>query len=135
MQLDDFFNTFEHILLSIEVRVADIYREEEGRLADHNVRKVYDGLIRIYEKEKQGKKPPRLKFTELEQPLFDSIHTTCEINLGRHESLAELGDDIEIETIELEDMITCLKRLRSSLDFWNKDYGRYGYLDYITKFI
>ncbi len=32
-------------------------------------------------------------------------------------------------------MIACLKRIRSSIQLWNKEGGRRGYLNFVSQFV
>ena len=121
------------ILQNIEFSIVQVYREHE-QLADHNVNKVIDGLMRVYQAELKGRKPPTLRFSELEQQLFDGVKVICEWRLGRAE-----GDDGEDapgpESVTVEIIIACLKRIRRSVSLWTKERGKRGYLDYIQGFL
>ncbi len=44
-------------------------------------------------------------------------------------------DQPEVPPISLEDLVACLRKLRKSVDFWTKQGGRQGYLEYIDKFL
>ena len=35
--------------------------------------------------------------------------------------------------LTLDEVIACLKRIRSSIKLWTKDYGRQGYLHYVEQ--
>jgi hypothetical protein len=127
------------ILQNIELTVVQIYREHE-ELADHNVNKVAEGLIRLYQAEIKGRKTPTLRFSELEQQLFEGVKAICEWRLGR-ESIAGITetddeeDPISVEPVSLEIMIACLKRIRRSVLLWTKERGKRGYLEYIQGFL
>lgn len=43
--------------------------------------------------------------------------------------------EIPMDPISIEEMIACLKRVRKSVETWNKQGGRQGYLNYIENFI
>lgn len=144
----DAVNNYEHILRIIELNVVMYYREHP-KLADSNLEKIYNSIQRTYEKEIQEKNPPKLRFNELEQDLFDSIHHITRYFIGEAKMEVLETDDNEDETSEkIEDMnadfepvskkaiVDCMKRLRSSIKIWSGNaYGRQGYLNYISQFM
>ncbi len=40
-----------------------------------------------------------------------------------------------METVSLEVIVACLKRIRKSIQKWNKRGGRQGYLTYVHQFL
>ena len=92
---DDFLDAHQGILQSIEMSVVAYYRNHQN-LVDYNVEKIYNGIQRTFDKEIQGKNPPRLKFSPLEQELFDNIERFCRIFVGDAE-LSELYEEVEEE--------------------------------------
>ena len=114
---------------SVETNVVHFYREHSD-LTDHSVDKIYDGLIRLYQNEQRGKEEPKLRLTDEERELFDSVRVVCEQQLGR----AEVDNAVPPATID--ELISALKQLRTSIQRWTgKSRGRQGYLTYINSFI
>lgn len=149
MYPEPFLDENHGTLLSIESIVVAYYREHPN-LSDSNVEKVYNSLQRVFDKEVQGKNPPKLRFNDLEQDLFDRIEAICRILVGDDdaEPLSEdeqetvETDSEEIEALEIDPvpkdvMVKCMKRLRSSIKTWTgrNAYGRQGYLNYVSSFI
>jgi hypothetical protein len=33
------------------------------------------------------------------------------------------------------ELVLCLKRIRKSIDFWTKEGGRQGYLNYVSEYV
>ena len=132
----DVTKEYPDVLQNIEFTITGIY-QQHSELADHNVDKVLSDLIRIYQAEIKSKKPPTLRFTELEQTLYNSVKAICDWRLGRKQALDEQNKAIQIpvQELSLEIMIACLKRICRSVSFWTKEGGRQGYLDYIQNFI
>lgn len=131
MRNDPFLEKYMDVLQNIEMTILSIYGNNPG-LADHNVDKALDGLVRVYQAETRGKNPPKLKFTELEQQIYDEVNTVCDIHLGRGE-LKINGKTVAIEPRTVDEIIACLKRIRRSVGLWTKSYGIRGYLDFITE--
>ena len=59
------------------------------------------------------------------------LHNICEWRSGWAPGL-EQG---EFTPIPLEDLVACLRRLRKSVDFWTKQAGRQGYMQYIEQYV
>ena len=62
----------------------------------------------------------------------------CEWRLGREEF--RLGgwmrsDGPQPEPVTLDVIVACLKRIRKSVQRWNKEGGRQGYLTFVGRFV
>ena len=121
------------VLQSIEIPIFATYQQLPD-LTDHQVDKVLEALERGYKAEQRDRKPPRLRLSEVEEALYHRIRQRLEWYMGR----ADLSDD-ETGTmgpmpapLTVEETIACVKRIRRSIKLWTKDYGRQGYLNYIT---
>lgn len=40
-----------------------------------------------------------------------------------------------MEPMSVEEIVGCLKRVRRSIETWNKQLGRRGYYDFVSEFI
>jgi hypothetical protein len=49
------------------------------------------------------------------------------------ENYQEIEADFQPNTPQ--ELIDCLKRIQSSVKFWNNQSGRQGYLNYISRFV
>jgi hypothetical protein len=58
----------------------------------------------------------------------------CEWRLGRETTLSFEGDAPRFEALDIPTLILCLKRLVKSVQTWNKQGGRQGYLTFMTQF-
>ncbi len=61
----------------------------------------------------------------------------CEWRLGR-EAIDTEEKHLQMKvtkSLSVEEMIVCLKRIRKSVETWNKQGGRKGYLEYIDQFL
>ncbi len=142
MRKDEFFDENQDVLRAIEFEVVRYYRLRP-ELVDNNVEKVYNGLQRVFDKEVQDKKPPKLRFTPLEQELYDRIDDICRVHTNdgieddeNMEELLEIQEDFEFHIVSKTVIIQCMKRLRKSIKTWSGNtYGIRGYLDYISNFM
>jgi hypothetical protein len=135
MSHDEFFEANQVILLSIESTVMGFYREHND-LVDHNINKVYEAIYRKFEKELQGRNPPKLRLKGLEEELYERMLAICLIMIGEEPIEDEDGNESYVGEVSKELMIACIKRLRNSIKTWTgKAYGRRGYLDYVRRFI
>lgn len=71
-----------------------------------------------------------------DQELFDFAKSTCELSLGRGTLRDEKDRSVEVPAapITVEELVKCSKRLRRSVEMWNKENGRQGYLNFIVDF-
>jgi len=131
---DDLTTIYQDIFHNIELNVVTFYREHPD-LVDHQVDKIYEALQRTFEKELQGKKPPRLRWKGAEEELFMRLMALSELIMGNTLE-TEDGEPVElpVEPISKELLVKIFKRLRSSINLWS-ERGRRGYLDYIINFM
>lgn len=121
---------YQDVLQNLEFAIVSVYRQHPD-LSDHQVDKAMEGLVRTYQAELKGRSTPSLKFGELDQKVFDAVHEMCELRLGR----SAVEDTSEMRTLTVDEIILCLKRIRSSISTWTKDYGRQGYLNFVSPFL
>ncbi len=124
------------VLQNIESSIISVYNKHP-EMTDWNVEKVLDTLIRAYQDEQNGRAPLVPTFSELDNELYITVKAVCNWRVGRDVLMDDDGNEAgpEITPINLDEMVTCLKRLRLSLKRWNKQGGRRGYLDYIRRFL
>jgi hypothetical protein len=127
---------YEDVLQNIEFAIVSTYRENR-EVSDWSVEAALDGLIRSYQAESSGRPAPTLRLSELEQTLYERIRTMCEWRLGREQLVVE-GDQPQIPEAAAktpDEIIACLKRIRTSVKRWHKSGGRRGYLDFVSQYI
>ncbi|CAM4430780.1 hypothetical protein [Deinococcus marmoris] len=119
MAIEDLYGD---VLMNIELPVIEVYREHP-ELLDFQVEEGLGALISRYRAEEQGKvvTPPRVKGLALS--VFDAVLETTEMMLGRPEKV--------MDTIDLPTLLSCLARIRKSVNFWTKQGGRRGYLNFM----
>ena len=131
-----FEERYQDVLQNIEFGIMRVYREN-FEMTDWDALTAVERLIRDYQAEAKGRqsKPPSLP--SLPQQAYDSVRVMCELRLGRETLLDEDDQPVELEMtpLSLDEIITCLKRIRKSINLWTREGGRQGYLTYIDQFM
>jgi hypothetical protein len=125
----------QDVLQNIEFVVTSLYRRHP-ELTDHAVLRTYEALIQMYSAEVTGRaKAVRVKAPSgLEAELLSDVRAMCELRLGRETTLSVEGGTPRLEALDIPTLILCLKRLVKSVQTWNKQGGRQGYLTFMTQF-
>jgi hypothetical protein len=124
------------VLQNIESGIVRIYRQHP-ELTDWDTMDAVEALIRHYTAEARNRAQPTAHVSEPSQLVFDSVKAVCEWRLGR-EHLLNQDDrplDLDLEPKTVDEIIACLKRIRRSVQFWQKKGGRQGYLTFISEFV
>jgi hypothetical protein len=133
-----FEDEYMDVLQNIEFGIVRVY-QDHPEMTDWDALNAIDALIRMYQAQARKRDVPALPLAPLVQKVFDSGQTMCEWRLGR--SSATFKDkqgkplNIPMRTITLDEMLACLKRIRHSIEFWNKKGGRQGYLKFVSQFV
>ena len=127
---------FEDVLQNIESGVVSVYHAH-SELVDWDVEVAYEALIQFYQAEARQRPAGLRQLTGNQAEILRAAQVMCEWRLGRAPLHDERDQQIELKAKPLTatDMEVCLKRLRKSVQFWNKSGGRQGYLNYIVNFI
>lgn len=133
MQIED---QFLDVLQNIESAIVSVYHAHP-ELADWDVEAALESLTQAYHAEARHKSAEPRQLTENQAEVVRAVQTMCEWRLGRAPLQDERDQLVEMPSapLTLVEMITCLKRLRKSVQFWTKSGGRQGYLNYIVNFI
>jgi len=124
------------VLQNIEFAIVSVYRSEQA-LIDYDVNKILNILISGYQAEFSKRDMSKPNLTPLQERLYESVKHMCEWRLGR-EAIDKKEKHLQTENIEsvsVEEIIACLKRIRKSVETWTKQSGRKGYLQYIDQFL
>jgi hypothetical protein len=127
----EFADKYLDVFQNIESVVAKHYHEHPD-LSDHKVERMYELLIREYKAQATGHTPPKVNIPDDDNDLvlLVGLRSMCEWRLGH---MSEIGGP-KVEPKTVEEIIECLKHLRKSVQFWTKQSGRQGYLNYIIEF-
>lgn len=127
---------YEDVLQNLESAIVATYRANR-ELTDHDVEIVIGQLIRVYQADKTKGDIVLTNMNDARQELFDAVDSMAKFRLGHSEGedAPHISSLIQgMRVIDVATLLLCLKRLRKSIRFWNKKYGRQGYLDYIDNF-
>lgn len=134
--MESFENQYLDVLQNIETAIVSGYRENPV-LTDYDVDNALNALLRAYraEQQKQAFNPPTLN--PLAKDVYERMRLMCEWRLGREKFFDADGKDVDLlpDPLTLDEITACLKRIRKSVERWNKRGGRQGYLQYIAQFI
>ncbi|HOH30543.1 MAG TPA: hypothetical protein PLC40_12775 [Candidatus Hydrogenedentes bacterium] len=127
---------YEHpdVLQNIEFAVVSLYKRHR-EMSDYDVLRVYENLFDDYKEESQGRQPRRHNQSELEQQLYDDIKIMCEWRLGRALPFEDAPPMENTDSIPVDILLQCLKRLIKSVNRWTKGAGRQGYLNFIIQHV
>ncbi|MEJ2748382.1 MAG: hypothetical protein P8183_10810 [Anaerolineae bacterium] len=111
--------------------------EYAGTAPHSNANTAVNRLVRTYNAEQRGRTAPNIKFDELAKEAFDNVQFMCEWRLGRAHLEGEGGQvqDLEMEPKTVAEIVACLKRVRKSIEMWQKKGGRRGYFNFVNQFI
>jgi hypothetical protein len=121
------------VLQNIEFAIVNTYRLHPN-LVDFDVETVLNELIRTYQAEQNNRTYTARLPTELTQMLYPAVKSMCDWRLGRSE-LSAGGPTPQVPPVSHEVMIACLKRIRKSVQTWNKRGGRRGYLSFVQEYV
>ena len=132
-----FEEQYEDVLQNIEFAIVSTYRERPEEISDWSVEATIDALIRAYGAEHTGRTLRPARLSDAEQAIYDRVKSMCEWRLGREQVQAEDVPAIlqEIEPKTLDEIVACLKRVRTSVKRWHKSGGRRGYLDFVGRYV
>jgi len=133
---ETFEKKYEDVLQNIEFALVQLYAAHP-EMTDWDAHEAVNGLIRVYQAEARSKPLPVLKLTPLHQEIFNTVQAMCEWRLGREQLLDEnnLPFDAEFENKTVDEIVACLKRIRRSIEMWNKELGRRGYYDFVRNYV
>ncbi|MDE3089241.1 MAG: hypothetical protein KGJ80_07635 [Chloroflexota bacterium] len=131
-----FDEKYTDVLQNIEFALMQTYRAH-AEMTDWEAPDAVKALIRTYQAETRGRAAPSLKLNPLAQEAYDSIKMICDWRLGRAEVLLPEGQqtDVPMTTKTVEEIISCLKTIHSSIELWQKERGRRGYFDFVSQFV
>ncbi len=126
---DEYFDGLQNL----EWTIVSEYRQNRSIL-DQDARDAVNALVRQYEAESESRSAAALPLSDRAKRIFDAVRSTCEWRLGRAPAPNEAISAFDSKVTAAE-LVLCLKRIRKSIDFWNKRGGRQGYLEYVLDYV
>jgi hypothetical protein len=130
MGLED---THLDVLQNIEFAIVSVYREHDD-LVDYDVMRALDALIDVYRSESRGHTPKAVHLPEVESLVAQRVQEICEFRLRRNELTVEI-QAARGEITTAEEIVSCLRKIRKSVDRWNRQGGKQGYLQFIEDYV
>ncbi|HXB74496.1 MAG TPA: hypothetical protein VNY05_40045 [Candidatus Acidoferrales bacterium] len=123
------------VLQNIEFAIVNEFRND-GSILDLEAADAVSALIRVYEAEAESRGAPNRPLSDRARRIFESVRRMCEWRLGRG-TLPGPGPDGpgELKPLNAAELVLCLKRIRKSIDRWNKVGGRQGYLRFVADYV
>ena len=121
---------YQDVLQNIEFSIVEVYKDNPT-LLDYSVMQSLEAMIEHYVAIFRGRAPRKIPLTPVELQIFESMKSMCNWRLG----YPGPSDMPEIEPIQIDEIILCLKQILHSVQKWNKEYGRQGYLQFVSQFM
>jgi hypothetical protein len=121
------------ILQNIEFAIVSVF-EKHPTLVDHRVMSALDAVIEAYRVEAGGRMHRQISLEDEEKEIFDRVKSVCEWRLGRTQNLEGLetppGNPTSPDII-----LSCLRKVRKSVERWNRREGPQGYLRFVSDYV
>ncbi len=122
------------VLQNIEFAIVSIARQQPA-LVDFDVENAIAALISRYQAQDRAARLPNLN--ERAKQVYELVEAMCEWRMGNSElasaDMKARGPRPPVVTVDV--IVACLKRIRKSVQRWNKEGGRRGYLTFVQRFI
>jgi hypothetical protein len=133
--MTSFEDEYLDVLQNIEFAILQVYHSTPT-LVDYDVEKALDALIRTY-KRPPHRPAPKWRSTPSAEEVFVAVKEMCDWRLGS--DVPGMFDNFvlpaEMEPLSVDEILACLKRIRKSVQTWNKRSGRQGYLEFIDQYV
>ncbi len=134
--MSTFEERYNDPLRSMELALVQAYRTDE-RMTDWETVNALNALIREYTAVQRRRQPPLIPLSPLAQQPHAELKSVCEGWLGHAPVVDEAGQTAVLgdKALSLQEVIDCLKRIRKSVEYWQKEGGRRGYFEFIDGFL
>jgi hypothetical protein len=121
------------VLQNLEWAIVDQFRRDRSIL-DLDARAAANALVRHYEAEAESRGAPGAPLSDRARRIYEAVRPICEWRLGRAPAPDKSSSDSD-RTVTAAELVLCLKRIRKSIDFWTKEGGRQGYLNFVAEHV
>jgi len=128
-----FEDEYLDVLQNIEFAIISVYRQHP-EVRDSVVLRAIETLIDTYRAEARGQTPKSLKLPETEALIFARVREVCDLRLGRG-GLGMAAEQAPAQDKTVEEIVACLRRIRNSVERWNKRGGQQGHVTFVNQFI
>ena len=133
---EKFDEKYMDVLQNIEFALVQEYNAHP-EMTDWDALQALNALLRGYQAEARSQPLPAMKLTPLHEKIYNAVRTMCEWRMGREPMPDEHGEPVDagFTNKTVEEIVACLKRIRRSVEMWNKELGRRGYYDFVSNFV
>ena len=126
--MSEFEDKYADVLQNIEWSLLKTTRDHP-ELCDHDMLRVLEHVLLFYKNRQNSSIKNTLN--QLNQEIFDTVIAICEFRLGKNISTSKITS---VKPITLEELFLCLKRIEKSINFWTKNGGRKGYINFASPY-
>jgi hypothetical protein len=124
------------VLQNIEFAIVSVHQRQPA-LVDFDVDAALNALIAHYQSKAIDRPARQSNLNERAKQVYEMVQAMCDWRLG-DETL--LSADMKRrgprpEPVTTDVIVACLKRIRKSVEKWNKQGGRQGYLTFVEQFV
>ncbi|MEK7253889.1 MAG: hypothetical protein AAB316_04035 [Bacteroidota bacterium] len=125
------------VLQNIEFGIVQVFKENP-QMRDPEVIKALEAATRFYQRKKKGFSAQPVSLTGNSLLVFQAVTDACEWRREKApgepaieiQHMPGAGGDVPIPIL-----VRCLEKLTKSANFWFKNNGQRGYLNYISEFV
>ena len=121
------------VLQNLEFAIVNEFRQDRSIL-DLDARAAVNALARHYEAESESRGATGAPLSDTARRIFEAVRRMCEWRLGRAPAPDNSPSDLN-PTLTAAELVLCLKRIRKSIDYWTKEGGRQGYLNFVSTYV
>ena len=134
--MSEFDDKYLDVLQNIEFALMQTYRAH-AEMTDWEAREAVKALLRTYKAQANQRAAPTLRLSPLAQEAFQGVQMVCDWRMGRATVLTEDGKPppVEMKMQTLAEIIACLQRILRSIEMWEKEGGRRGYFNFVSRFV
>ena len=132
-----FEEQYADVLQNIEFAIVETYRQLPA-LLDYHADAALEAAVAVYSAEQQGRTPRPVALDGARLQVYEAVRSVCEWRLGREEEVV-IGKHRKRgqapEPKQVDEIVSCLKRVRKSVKRWTREGGRQGYLRFVSRYV
>ena len=124
------------VLQNIEFAIVSVH-QQQPTLVDFDVDVALSALIAHYHSQGLDRPARQPNLNERAKQVYEMVETMCDWRMGDETLISEeMGSrGPRPEPVSVDVIVGCLKRIRKSVEKWNKQGGRQGYLTFVERFV
>jgi hypothetical protein len=119
----------EDVLKTIETAVVALSKKNPA-MTNYTALRAYEGAIEHYRLVAREQDPKPANASGLDGAALEAVLKACHLRIGK-----PISEKPDSPRLSAEALVSCLRRLKKSVEFWTNKGGRRGYLDFIAGFI